>query len=194
MPNWCYTDYAITGNYEQVKDLYLKIKSLSDNTESLLENVFGKLWIGNLIYLLGGNTENIYCRSEIIEPIDYENESIRFTVMSAWSELDEVRNFIITLYPDIKVYFISEEGGCDYFVTNDKEKIFFKEQYILDIIGEDTYYYSDIEEVLTAASEITGKVITKKEELTDLLEEYEEQMQEQNPDYLINFHEFEIAD
>ena len=106
MPNWCYTDYAITGNYEQVKDLYLKIKSLSDNTESLLENVFGKLWIGNLIYLLGGNTENIYCRGEIIEPINYENESIRFTVMSAWCEFDEVRNFIITLYPDIKGYFI----------------------------------------------------------------------------------------
>ena len=69
MPNWCDTGYAVTGDQEQVKDLYQKMKSLSDNPESLLENGFGKLWVGNLVYLLGGNTENIYCRGEIIESV-----------------------------------------------------------------------------------------------------------------------------
>ena len=194
MPNWCYTEYAVTGNQGQVEDLYQKIKSLNDNPKSLLENGFGKLWMGNLVYLLGGDTEFIYCRGEIIDPISYEDGTLKFTVMSAWAELNEVRSFIKGVYPETRIYFIAEECGCDCYVTNDKEKLFFREHYILDIIGEETFYYSEIEEVLEHASELNGKIINTKEELVDSLEEYEELMQEENPDYLIAFHEFEIID
>ena len=193
MPNWCYTCYAITGNREQVEDLYQKMKTLEDSPEPPLENGLGNLWLGNLIHSLGGDEKTIYCKGKIELPIEFENGAIRVTVMSAWSELNEVRRFIEAKYPDIKIYY--QFDGCDFcYFTNDKDKLFFKEQYIIDIPTDDTYYYSELSEVLAVASELTGQTLTTKEEITDAFEDYEMQMQEVNPDYLISFYEYEFEE
>ena len=59
MPNWCYTCYAITGNREQVEDLYQKMKTLEDSAETPLENGLGNLMWGNIIHSLGGDEKTI---------------------------------------------------------------------------------------------------------------------------------------
>ena len=93
----------------------------------------------------------------------------------------------------IKIYY--QFDGCDFcYFTNDKDKLFFKEQYIIDIPTDDTYYYSELSEVLAVASELTGQTLTTKEEITDAFEDYEMQMQEVNPDYLISFYEYEFEE
>ena len=64
MPNWCFTSYVVTGEEKEVCDLYEKMLSLEEREESLVENGFGKSWLGNLVTLLGGDWNTIYCRGE----------------------------------------------------------------------------------------------------------------------------------
>ena len=49
MPNWCYTSYVVTGDEKEVFDLYEKMRSLEQRKESLVENGFGKTWLGTLL-------------------------------------------------------------------------------------------------------------------------------------------------
>ena len=62
MPNWCFTSYVVTGEEKEVCDLYEKMLSLEEREESLVENGFGKSWLGNLVTLLGGDWNTIYSR------------------------------------------------------------------------------------------------------------------------------------
>lgn len=55
MPNWAYTQYKIRGSESEVAALYKTIQDLADMDESLLPNGFGKLWLGNLVHILGGD-------------------------------------------------------------------------------------------------------------------------------------------
>ena len=59
MPNWCHTSYVITGNTDDVRDLYEKMRSLEEGEQSLVENGLGKTWLGNLVVLLGEDWKNI---------------------------------------------------------------------------------------------------------------------------------------
>ena len=62
MPNWCFTSFVVRVEDKEVCDLYEKMRSLEQREESLVENGFGKTWVGNLVTLLGGDWNTIYCR------------------------------------------------------------------------------------------------------------------------------------
>ena len=49
MPNWASTTYVMKAEPEQAKDLYQKVENLSQMKEPLVENGFGKLWMGCLV-------------------------------------------------------------------------------------------------------------------------------------------------
>ena len=53
MPNWCSTSYVVTGDKNEVRDLYEKMRSLEEREKPLVENDFGVTWLGNLVTLLG---------------------------------------------------------------------------------------------------------------------------------------------
>ena len=55
MPNWASTCYVMDAKPEQAKELYDKIDSLTKKEKPLVENGFGKLWMGCLVNLLGGD-------------------------------------------------------------------------------------------------------------------------------------------
>ena len=57
MPNWAYTSYAVKGSAEEVAALHKIIQDLEAREESYLPNGFGKLWLGNLVSILGGDRE-----------------------------------------------------------------------------------------------------------------------------------------
>ena len=65
MPNWCNTSYKFVGDKEEIADLYNKLQSLNDMPEPLVENGFGKLFLGCVVNLFGGDWKEIYCRGEI---------------------------------------------------------------------------------------------------------------------------------
>ena len=65
MPNWCWTSYIAVGDKQEIRDLYKKMKSLEEGEKSLVENGFGKTWLGNLVTILDGDWNNISCRGEV---------------------------------------------------------------------------------------------------------------------------------
>ena len=62
MPNWCFTQYAITGERREVRSLYNKMKRLQQRKTPLLPNSFGTAWLGCLVKSLGSDPEAVYCR------------------------------------------------------------------------------------------------------------------------------------
>lgn len=61
MPNWCSTSYVVTGDKNEVRDLYEKMRSLEEREKPLVKNGFGVTWLGNLVTLLGRSWEEVYC-------------------------------------------------------------------------------------------------------------------------------------
>ena len=132
MPNWAYTIYIVWGDKEELARLYQLIKDLDNRAESLLPNGFGKLWMGNLVHVLGGDWEKVYCRGKILDYDMTEDGVLRFDVESAWGELDEVRALILSRFPKLEIRFQSEEPDMDYFSTNDDSGTTFSDRWVLD--------------------------------------------------------------
>ena len=56
MPNWCYTSYVIDGKRKEVQSLFSKMNNLENRRKPLVDNSFGKTWLGCLVTKLGVNT------------------------------------------------------------------------------------------------------------------------------------------
>lgn len=132
MPNWAYTIYIVRGDEEEVARLHQVIRDLDNRAESLLPNGFGKLWMGNLVHVLGGDWEKVYCRGKILDYDMMADGVLRFDVESAWGELDEVRALILSRFPKMDIRFQSEEPGMDYFSTNDDSGTTFSDRWVMD--------------------------------------------------------------
>lgn len=101
MPNWASTTYVMKAEPVQAKDLYDKIESLNQMKEPLVENGFGKLWMGCLVNLLGGDWNKVYCRGEITS-CDLEDDHVCISCETAWGEMPEFRHFLEQQYPGQK--------------------------------------------------------------------------------------------
>lgn len=122
----------------------------------LFENGFGSTWLGNLVIKLGGDWNKIYCRGEW-NYMEYRDGILIIDIESAWSEPNEVRDFIEEKLPGIKIYFQSEEPGCVIYETNDPTGEYFPDRfYLWDEISLDTGYYQSLEGLLRAVEKITG--------------------------------------
>lgn len=160
MPNWCFTEYVATGPKEQLqrlKEIFLRLEAMP--SPGLVENGFGSTWLGNLVAELGEDYTKVYCRGtwEEINP-DQEDE-LCFTTVTAWAEMKDVRLLIERKFPEVKLYFISEELGCGIFETNDSEHSYFDSEYYLWIDGDDDCdgnYYVSLEEVVDKISALTN--------------------------------------
>lgn len=171
MPNWCYTSYVCIGSERDTRDLYEKMRALSKRTASLLPNDFGKEWMGNVVAALGGKWQDIACRGEF-SGLELDNDGVlRFSVMSAWVELSEVRQFIESCYSNLKMFYYAEESGSGYYVTNDVDGCFFLDRYILEFEDGDPMYFETLEEMLGEVSEVTGVVCKSEDDVIRLAEE-----------------------
>ena len=171
MPNWCDTQYKIIGKKEEVQDLYSKIQQLQNMEEPLESNGFGNLWLGCLVTILGGDWEKVYCRGKIIDFSLDDDSIMSIDTENAWSEMQEVRQFIQQIYPSLEILYYEEEPGWGIYQTNDHDKRFFSFRYILDDLeGDEPEYYDDIDSLLKAASEIFGKELKIMADLEDIVE------------------------
>ena len=197
MPNWAYTSYVVKGKDSEVAALHKTIQDLEARKESYLPNGFGKLWLGNLVSILGGDWEKVYCRGQIL---DYSLESgiLRMNVESAWGELDETRHFIQSIYPSLQIFFQTEEPGMCIFQTNDTDGTIFPEKWLLDWNDEkkNLYiweYFVELSAVILYLKE--QGVITKDIEATRpaIVAALEEIQEERLDDISFMFEEFKVV-
>ena len=193
MPNWASTAYVFKGADEkQAQDLYNKIDSLSKMTEPLVPNGFGKLWMGCLVNLLGGDWNKVYCRGEII---DYNLNGNRLSIEceTAWDEMPEFRHFIEQQYPGSKIYYCVEECGNEVYATNDADGEYFKDRYCLDSY-DGLEYFETIEEAAKYIGERIGKELTPDfAKIESAIDDYMEEHDNSDESWM-SFHRFEVLD
>ena len=183
MPNWCFTSYVVTGDEKEVCDLYEKMRSLEEREESLVENGFGKTWLGNLVTLLGGDWNTIYCRGDWSDLTkDDDNGALRFDTETAWCDADETIAFLQEKYPNLEFYFIAEEPGMGYYATNDTAGEYFPYRYsVLPYDSGEEYQYEEGEEqaFFDEITNLTGCKVNSFEEVEKAVHEYNEQHEDE---------------
>lgn len=151
MPNWAYTQYVISGEEKTVNKMKTILDKLAARKESLLENGFGKLWLGNIVKILRADWNKVYCRGEIT---DYELDTsrgvpvLKINTETAWGEMNEVRELLLSRIPGLRILFYTEEQGMEIYNTNDEAGEWFPERFVLDSDEEGEEYLPDIESVI----------------------------------------------
>ena len=156
MPNWASTSYRIEGRKEdlvKVRDAIKKARAMSNKDIS-------KGWEGYVVELLGATKKQIdtnYLRG-FIEFYEIDNNVLRIDAEEAWGATD-FRHVLADIMPQLSIYFIVEECGCEVYATNDKEGKYFPERFYLDtcingICRSD--YFETEEEVLNNVAEMLG--------------------------------------
>ena len=193
MPNWASTAYVFKAkDQEQAKDLYDKIDSIAKMEEPLVENGFGKLWMGCLVNLLGGDWNKVYCRGEIID-YNLTDDHVNISCETAWGEMEEFRHFIEQHYPDSKIFYQVEESGNCVYATNDAEGEYFPERYCLDSY-DGLEYFETIKEAAKYIGEIIGKDLKPDfGEIENAIDDYMEEHDNSDESWM-SFHMFEVLD
>ena len=193
MPNWASTAYVFKAkDQEQAKDLFDKIDSLAKMDKPLVENGFGKLWMGCLVNLLGGDWNKVYCRGEIID-YNLTDDHVNISCETAWGEMEEFRHFIEQQYPDSKIFYQVEECGCEVYATNDTDGEYFPDRYCLDSYDDGLEFFETIEEV---ASYLSGIKKDLKPDFAEIEQAIDDYMEEHNNDekYWMSLHKFDVVD
>jgi hypothetical protein len=191
MPNWCDTIYKCVGDPKEVRSLYKIINANDKRKTSRVKNGFGTLWIGNIIDALGEDWEKLRCRGEIIG-YHIENNLLTIYQSTAWCEQEGFRECIEKKFPSIQVYYREEEPGCDVYYTNDADRNYFPERYLLNN-NDELLYFNTIEEAAEYVSGIVNqKVEANMEAIEKALDNYEEE--HEDDDVYFSFHEFQVVD
>lgn len=139
MPNWCSTCIVFySENKEQINAFHKRMKEIFEG-DATQENSFGKGWLGdfaNTFYPEIGAL-NIECRgsTDDIPEIEHRGnmDCFRILTLTAWTaKIGLFYKITQDFYPDIKIAYVSEEGGCEYYCKWDDEGLFFKEDYYVD--------------------------------------------------------------
>lgn len=184
MANWADTSYVIVD--KGARELYNIMRDLEQRSEPLHPNGWGNTWLGNLVIALGGDWEQVHCRGEWSEmEWNEEAEELRFRTESAWSHPHEVMELVKEKYPDISIFFISEESGMEIYVTNDIGGQYFAYRYFLAPYDGEWLYYEEGEEekFLADISNCIGKEVKALEEVRDAVIEYNEEHEDEPLDY-----------
>ena len=193
MPNWCDTSYKCVGDPKEVRKLNSVLKYMEKRKTSILSNGFGKMWLGNLVYKLGGNWEELRCRGEITD-FSLDSNVLTINQQTAWCEQEGVRLIIEQTFPSIKVYYMEQESGCEVFCTNDASGEYFPERYFLDSF-EDWEYFETLDEAAKFVSKIIGHEVEPSADAIDkALDNYVEEHEEENEDVFYSFHEFKVVE
>ena len=191
MANWAFTSYAIEGP----KETLLKIEDAilhPTQPEGADEG-----WEGGILNTLGltyeergpGGTGK-YMRGFIRDEVSWcdDDRVIRFDAKEAWG-ITDFYEVLEENFPDIKVYWTTEESGCEVYATNDKEGKYFSDRVCVDTCIDDNYqmdYFTSEKAAYAWLSKITDGKITNKEQA-------EAFNKEDHGDDFISVHLYEIV-
>lgn len=131
---------------------------------------------------------------EISEEPEIKNGVLRFWAEERWG-LQDFNEVLEQKFPDIKVYWVVEESGCEVYCTNDREGKYFPERYYVELCQDDICdfeYFKTEESMYKWLSEKTGSRIHNAETVEQFNQDYEEEALE-DENYII-IHKFEIID
>lgn len=135
--------------------------------------------------------EGYYLRG-FIQDFSWGNDkytTIRIYAEEAWGLTDFYR-LLEKSFPEIKVYYIVEEPGCDIYATNDSEGKYFSDRYFVDTcIGGDyqSEYFQTEEDVYEWISQISD--CKNKEDV----EAFNENRRAADSDDFIYIHKFDVV-
>ena len=192
MANWASTSYRIEGSESDLKKVYDVIDNfVSGRSKPVLEDASTE-WEGNIVKALGASDEQLkkcYLRG-FIEEYELDGDVIRINAEEAWGATD-FRHILGKLMPELTIYYIVEEAGCDVFATNDIDGKYFPEQYLVDAYVKDADYYEYFEtkgQMKDFVSSLIGKEDFTDEDIEAWNEEHEDD------DSYIYVHEFQYVE
>lgn len=184
MANWADTSYVIVD--KGARELYNLMSNLKQRSEPLHPNSWGNNWLGNLVIALGGDWERVDCRGAWLEmEWNEEAEELRFRTESAWTHPHEVMELVKEKFPDISIFFISEEPGMEIYVTNDSKGLYYPYRYFCaPYDGECAYFDENGEQrFLADISNCIGKEVKTLADVRDAVIEYNEEHEDEPLDY-----------
>ena len=167
MANWAFTSYAIEGP----KETLLKIEDAilhPTQPEGADEG-----WEGGVLNTLGityeergpGGTGK-YMRGFVKEEPWWDSNVLRFDAEEAWG-ITDFYEVLEENFPDIKVYWTTEESGCEVYATNDKEGKYFSDRVYVDTCINGNYqmdYFTSEDTAYAWLGKITNGKVTNKEQ------------------------------
>lgn len=194
MANWAITDYVIEGP----KDILQKIEKAIIYPTS---KEGSKGWEGNVLATLGINwtsnlkeKKSLYMKGFIKDKPALEDKDgfslLKFWAEEAWGATDFDEALKIG-FPNIKVYYCTEESEDEVYATNDKEGKYFPMRFYVDTCIDNNYnsdYFIKEEKVYSWLSKITEDKIKSSEDVEKFNEDNE------NTDDFINIYEFKIIE
>ncbi len=192
MANWASTSYRIEGSKEDLEKVYNVIDEFMSERRKPVQVDASNEWEGNIIRALGATDEqmkNNYLRG-FIEEYEMDGDIIRIEAEEAWGTTD-FRYVLAQLMPELTIYYIVEEPGCEVYATNDAEGKYFPERFYVDAYVNGDYqseYFDTEEQAMTYVANLLGKQEVSKNELENWNECHEED------DNFIYIHEFEIVE
>lgn len=142
MANWCYAEYTLTGDKQELDAVYELMHGLETMEQPRVENGFGTTFLGCLVDALDGDWENTLCRGEWGD-LKRMDDRITFSTSTTWTPLNEVWDLLCTRYPSIRYYYRAVEGGAGLYETNDIEGLFYPERYHALYIDENEDYFEE---------------------------------------------------
>lgn len=192
MANWASTSYRIEGSKEDLEKVYNVIDGFMSERRKPIEVNASSEWEGNIIRALGTTDEqmkNNYLRG-FIEEYEMDGDIIRIEAEEAWGTTD-FRQVLAQLMPELTIYYIVEEPGCEVNATNDADGKYFPERFYVDAFVNGDYqseYFETEEQAITYVANLLGKKEVSKNELENWNECHEED------NNFIYIHEFEIVE
>ena len=191
MANWASTSYAIEGNNSDLERMFNVINDFVKSNVKPVEANASKEWEGNIVKALGASEEqmkNNYLRG-FIQTYEIIDGVLYIEAEEAWGATD-FRHLLAKLMPELTIYYIVEECGCEVYATNDCDGKYFTESYYVDICIDGDYFseYFDTEkQVLAYVAQLLKKESVTMKEIDEWNEE-----QDDNENY-IYVHEFKYV-
>lgn len=192
MPNWCYTSYTFVGEEKELKELHDIMKGLEERSEPLVENGFGKSWLGCLVEVLGKNWKDVWCRGDW-NNLELSADTLKFTTETAWSAADEVIELICEKYPSLSYYYYTEEPGMGIYQTNDDYGEYYPDRYYVDLCTDDGCYQQEYFTALDDAILWIEKMTEQEFKSEDEVNAYFNEISKNNSDVYCHIHEIEIS-
>lgn len=191
MANWASTSYAIEGNKSDLERMFNVINDFVKSNVKPVEANASKEWEGNIVKALGASKEqmkNNYLRG-FIQTYEIIDGVLYIEAEEAWGATD-FRHLLAKLMPELTIYYIVEECGCEVYATNDCDGKYFTESYYVDICIDGDYFskYFDTEKQVLA---YVAQLLKKESVTMKDIDEWNEE-QDDNENY-IYVHEFKYV-
>lgn len=188
MANWASTSYRIEGSKSDLEKVFNVIDGFMTGKRKPVEENASMDWEGNIVKALGATEEQMsknYLRG-FIQTYEMDGDIISIEAEEAWG-LTEFRHVLTQLMPELTIYYIVEEPGCEVYATNDSEGKYFTDRFYVDACINGNYdsdYFETEEQAIRYAA-----TLLRKENVT--IDEVKEWTKEQEGDDYLYIHEFE---